>query len=41
MKIVDLNDNVVEEKPLWKHFLFFMIFGPLYILYLYIQDKRK
>lgn len=27
MKIIDLKDKV-ENTPLWKHFLFFMIFGP-------------
>ena len=39
--IVDLKDKVVEETPLWKHFLFFMVFGPFYVLYLYIQDKKS
>ena len=41
MNIVDLKYKVVEETPLWKHFLFFMVFGPFYVLYLYIQDKKK
>lgn len=41
MNIVDLKDKIVEETPLWKHFLFFMVFGPFYVLYLYIKDKKS
>lgn len=41
MNIVDLKDKVVEETPLWKHFLFFMVFGFFYVLYLYIQYKKS
>ena len=40
MKIVDLKDKV-EDTPLWKYFLFFMIFGPFYVVYLYIQDRKN
>uniref|UniRef100_A0AAU8B503 Uncharacterized protein n=1 Tax=Dulem virus 79 TaxID=3145790 RepID=A0AAU8B503_9VIRU len=28
------------EKPLWKHLFWFMIFGPFYVLYLYLNDKK-
>lgn len=40
MKIIDLKDKV-ENTPLWKHFLFFMIFSPFYVVYLYIQDRKN